>query len=462
MLIDELKSIVGAGNYTTDAQELQPFLSEWRDIWHGQTLLMVSPDSTETVAAVMRACHDSRTAVVPQGGNTGLCGGAIPDKSGTQVLLSMSRMKRIRAISPQNHSMVVEAGCPLAMLQAAAAKVERFFPLSLAAEGSCQIGGNLSTNAGGVNVLRYGTARNLALGLEVVLADGTVWDGLRGLRKDNSGYDLKQLFIGAEGTLGVITAASLKLFPALQNPQTAMLAITAPALAVEILSDLRQQLADQVQAFELIPARAARYVARHIPDIRMMAMTDSPWYVLIEVANLERESTFESSLMRCLDRGLITDATIAKNRAEAESFWRMRHAISEAQKKEGASLKHDISVPIAAVGDFMSAATEAVKKLIPGIRPVAFGHVGDGNIHFNLSQPKGWDAEKFLGERESIARLVYDVVDQFDGSISAEHGIGQAKKSHLAHYRGDIEIGLMQTVKLALDPHKLMNPGKVI
>jgi len=461
MLIDALRDIVGPGNFTTDSHELEPHLREWRDIWTGRTLLLVRPDTTKKVAEVVTACHETNTAVVPQGGNTGLCGGAIPDNSGKQVLLSMSGMNRIRALSANDHTLIAEAGCTLTAIQDAAADVDRFFPLSLAAEGSCQIGGNLSTNAGGINVLRYGTARNLALGLEVVLADGKIWNGLRALRKDTAGYDLKQLFIGAEGTLGVITAACLRLFPAVRNPQTAFVSIKSPAAAVSLLAELRQQLADQVQAFELIPDRAIRFVQRHIPDTRAPVSATSQWYVLIEVANLANDELLESALMSCFERELIADATIAKNRGEAASLWGIRHAISEAQKKEGASLKHDVSVPVARVGDFVDMASRSVEEYMPGIRPVAFGHVGDGNIHFNLSQPKNCVPEAFLAERAPLAELVYGCVDRFDGSISAEHGIGQAKKADLRRYRGNFEVDLMRTVKEALDPRNIMNPGKV-
>lgn len=461
MLTDELKEIVGPGNWTMDSHELEPHLREWRDIWTGRTLLMVTPDTTKKVAAVVRACHRSGTAVVPQGGNTGLCGGAIPDDTGEQILLSLSKMNRIRALSANDHTLIADAGCTLAAIQRAAADADRFFPLSLAAEGSCQIGGNLSTNAGGINVLRYGTARNLALGLEVVLPDGKIWDGLRALRKDTAGYDLKQLFIGAEGTLGVITAACLRIFPAVQNPQTAFVSVKSPTTAVSLLTELRQQLADQVQAFELIPDRAIRYVEKRIPGAHAPLSDGSQWYVLIEAANLANDDRLESVLMSCFERGMLTDATIAKNRGEAVSLWGLRHAISEAQKKEGASLKHDVSVPVARVGEFIEMASKAVEEYMPGIRPVAFGHVGDGNIHFNLSQPENWLPDAFLGERAPLAELVYGCVDRLGGSISAEHGIGQAKRDYLRKYRGDLEVGLMQTIKQALDPRNIMNPGKV-
>jgi FAD/FMN-containing dehydrogenase len=358
--------------------------------------------------------------------------------------------------------MVVEAGCILETLQNAADEAGLFFPLSLAAEGSCQIGGNLSTNAGGINVLRYGTARNQALGLEVVLADGTIWNGLRSLRKDTAGYDLKQMFIGAEGTLGIITAACLRLYPAVHNANTVLLALPSAAAAVEALAILRGELADQLQAFELIPARAVRYVLRHIPAIKFPLAVESPWYVLLESTGAPANEELENRLMALHEKGLATEIVIAKSRAEANDLWRLRHAISEAQKKEGASLKHDVSVPVSRVGEFLVAAEAAVLRQMPDVRTVAFGHVGDGNIHFNLSQPKQWTAEAFLAERERLAEVIYDVVDSCGGSISAEHGIGQAKREDLAHYRGETEIKLMRAVKSALDPANIMNPGKVI
>ena len=462
MIVDQLKKIVGPDGWTDNASDLEPHLTEWRDTWHGKTLLMVSPESTEMVADVVRACAKSGTAIVPQGGNTGLCGGAIPDETGQQVLLSLSRMNRVRAVSARDYSLVAEAGCTLASIQKAADDVDRFFPLSLAAEGSCQIGGNLSTNAGGINVLRYGTARAQALGLEVVLADGTVWDGLRSLRKDTAGYDLKQMFIGAEGTLGIITAACLRLYPAIRNPETVLVAVESPDAAVTLLAALRAELSDQLQAFELFPARAVRYVLEHIPASSFPLDQELPWFVLLETSRESTGDEFEATLMSLHESALITDAVIAKNRSEANALWRLRHSISESQKREGASLKHDISVPVDDVGHFIRVAEAAVTKEIPGIRVVAFGHVGDGNIHFNLSQPKDWPAADFLQQGQRLASLVYDVVESFGGSISAEHGIGQAKREHLVRYRGETETGLMKAVKAALDPKNIMNPGKVI
>lgn len=460
-MLDELKAIVGPDGWTDTTSELEPHLREWRDTWVGQTPLMVSPDSTEKVGAIVRACNESRTAIVPQGGNTGLCGGAIPDKSGEQVLLSMSRMNRIRSISPDDHSISVDAGCTLASIQNAASDAGRFFPLSLAAEGSCQIGGNLSTNAGGINVLRYGTARSLALGLEVVLPDGSVWNGLRSLRKDTSGYDLKQFFIGAEGTLGVITGANLRLFPPVRNSQTALIAINSPSDAVQMYATLRENLGDQIQAFELIPQLATKFVHEHIPSCSFPGIERADWYVLLESSDLGDGDMLLRELSRQIELGLAIDVVLAKNRSESESLWRFRHAISEAQKKEGASLKHDVAVPIGSVGAFISKATEAVEEFLPGIRPVPFGHIGDGNIHFNLSQPKEWQAEAFYAQREALASVVYDIVVGHDGTISAEHGIGQAKKEHLLHYRGELEVGLMRAIKATLDPNNIMNPGKL-
>jgi FAD/FMN-containing dehydrogenase len=462
MLTESLKEIVGEGGWTTDPVELEPHLTEWRDRWRGETLIMVSPASTRQVAAIVSACRDAGVAIVPQGGNTGLCGGAIPDSSGQQVLLSLSRMNRIRANSPDDHSIVVEAGCTLARVQQAAADVGRSFPLSLAAEGSCQIGGNLSTNAGGINVLRFGTARDQALGLEVVLADGSVWDGLKSLRKDTAGYDLKQLFIGSEGTLGIITAAALRLYPPMDHTETAFVALDSPDRAVALLSELRRRLSDQLVAFELIPDRAMRYVERHIDGCRAPLSPGSPWFALIETASAVAGDSLEAALGRALESGTIADAAIARSDSQRDELWRLRHGISEAQKREGASLKHDISVPVGAVAQFIDVATVAVTSAAPGARVVAFGHVGDGNIHFNLSQPRDADPAGFLAQRATVQRIVHDVAVDLGGSVSAEHGIGQAKRDELLHYKSETEITLMRRLKSALDPDGILNPGKVI
>ncbi len=462
MLIEKLKKIVGEKGWIDDPDVLEPHLSEWRDTFHGKTAIMLSPDSTEQVSAVVKACAAAKVAIVPQGGNTGLCGGAIPDETGDQVLLSLSRMNRIRTVSASDYSMVVEAGCILADVQAAAAAAKRLFPLSLAPEGSCQIGGNLSTNAGGTNVVRYGTAREQVLGLEVVLANGDIWDGLRTLRKDNSGYDIKQMFLGAEGTLGIITAAALRLFPPVEEVQTAFIGIDRPQAAVDLFAELRHRLSDQLQAFEIIPERALRFVLKHIPGTRRPLNDIHPWYVLVETAGRGSTRLVEEQLIAAIEEGLARDIVIAKNTSEKDQMWRIRHSISEAQKREGASLKHDVSVPVSEVGEFILAAESAVLRLLPECRVVAFGHIGDGNVHFNISQPKNMQAAAFIGERETIAATVYDVVDRFHGSISAEHGIGSLKREELVRRRSATEISVMKTIKAALDPDNLLNPGKVL
>ena len=459
-MLERLKAIVGPSGWTTDPAALEPHLREWRGVWQGSTPIMVSPHTTEQVAAVMAACAGSGTALVPQGGNTGLCGGAIP--SGRQVLLSLARLDAIRSISPDDFSMVVEAGCILANVQSAAAEAGRYFPLSLAAEGSAQIGGNLSTNAGGINVLRYGTARNLVLGLEVVLADGSVWHGLRALRKDTAGYDLKQLFIGSEGTLGIITAATLRLFPPPRNVRTAMLALTSPHDAVRLLSFLRERAGDGLEAFELIQHRALALVLRHIPSTRSPFGAGHDWYVLLDASDTSDPERISDLLGAALERSLAVDAVLAKNETEAGELWRLRHSISEAQKYAGASLKHDVSVPIGRIGEFIERAEAAIVQCLPGARTVAFGHVGDGNVHFNVSQPPDWSAERFHEKGTGLTTVVYDLVAEFEGSISAEHGIGQAKKHWLRRYRGPVDLALMQALKSALDPRNLLNPGKVL
>ena len=462
MLLDRLKSIVGPSGWTSDAVALEPHLTEWRDRYRGKTPLMVSPGTTEQVAAVVRACAEAGTAIVPQGGNTGLCGGAIPGESGRDILLSLSRLDRIRSISPLDYSMVAEAGCVLARIQSAAAEAGRYFPLSLASEGSCQVGGNLSTDAGGINVLRYGTAREQVLGLEVVLPDGSVWDGLRALRKDTAGYDLKQLFIGAEGTLGIITAATLRLYPPVRNRQTAFVALASVTDAISLLPSVREEAGDCLQAFELVQHRALGFVLEHIPGTRNPFQSGFPWYVLVETSNTLDTQTLENLLFGAMEKSLVGDAVVAKSAAEAEHLWRLRHSVSEAQKYEGASLKHDIAVPLGEIGNFIDVAESAVLARIPDARVVAFGHVGDGNVHFNISQPRSWEAERFLERREEMAEVVYGVTASFNGSISAEHGIGRAKREDLRRYRSETELKLMRALKKALDPADIMNPGKVI
>lgn len=462
MLLAKLKTIVGPGGWTCEPEELKPHLTEWRNTFRGETRIMVSPSTADEVSRVVSACASERVGIVPQGGNTGLCGGAIPDETGDQVLLSTARLNRIRSIDPQNYSMVVEAGCILSTIQDKAREHDRFFPLSLAAEGSCQIGGNLSTNAGGINVIRYGTARSHVLGLEVVLADGTIWDGLRSLRKDTAGYDMKQVFLGSEGTLGIITAASLRLYPDPGEMTTAFVAIRSAHQAVDLLSALRTSLADRIQAFELISDRALRFVVRHIPGTRNPFDNGHSWYVLIDVALGSDSGLLEHELMRSIEDDLALDGVIAKSNIEADALWRLRHSIAEAQKHEGASLKHDISVPVGSIGEFLERAQSLVDKMLPGARLCTFGHVGDGNLHYNVSQPRDGDIEQFKNRGASLTNAIYDLVTEIGGSISAEHGIGILKKEYLARYRSGTELDLMQRLKRALDPQNTLNPGKVI
>ncbi|MEM7502296.1 MAG: FAD-binding oxidoreductase [Pseudomonadota bacterium] len=461
-LRSELRAIVGPAGFVSDPVALEPHLTEWRGTYRGQTPALLLPDSTEAVARIVRACARAETPIVPQGGNTGLSGGAIPDSSGTQVIVGMSRMNRIRSVDPDDFSMIAEAGCTLAALQETARQHQRLFPLSLAAEGSCQIGGNLSTNAGGTNVLRYGTARAQALGLEVVLPSGEVWDGLRTLRKDTAGYDLKQLFIGAEGTLGIITAASLKLFARPPASEVAFIAVDSADAAVALFGQLREQLGEALQAFEYVSDFALELVIRHIPATARPCERSIGGYVLIEAVGADHPTGLQAALERSAEEDLLTDAVVAKSVAEEGRFWRLRHSISEAQKREGAGLKHDVSVPVGRVAQFIALGTRDVVGAIPGSRVVAFGHVGDGNVHFNVCQPETVDAQSFLAKREAVATIVYDTVTGLGGSISAEHGVGVLKREALVRYRSDIEVTLMKAVKQAIDPDNLMNPGKVL
>jgi len=462
MSLEALKKIVGPGAWTTDETELAPYLSEPRGLVTGRACIMLSPDSTEKVAAIIVSCAKNGVSVVPQGGNTGLCGGATPDSSGDQVLLSLSRLNRIRSIDPDDYAMTVEAGCILANIQAAASKVDRFFPLSLGAEGSCQIGGNLSTNAGGTNVIRYGSARQQVLGLEVVLADGTVWNGLRALPKDNTGYDMKQIFIGSEGTLGIITAATLRLFPAHSSSSVALVALQSTVDAMQLLTRLRVACSDQIVAFEMMTDRAFGLALRYGNDLTSPFAETYPCYALIEVAADAEDSALQLALVDALEAGDALDAVIAKNGSEAANLWAIRHEIPWAQGKEGVSIKHDISVPIGRIDDFMQQAESKVLQLIPDARIVAFGHLGDGNLHYNISQPLGADAEEFRTLAIPASKAVYDLVAAMGGSFSAEHGVGVLKKSFLREYRSRVELDLMRTLKQAMDPQNTLNPGKVI
>jgi len=461
-LIDQLKAIVGAGGWKADPNELQPYLTEWRGLVSGATPIMVAPKSREEVSEVVRECAAAGVAIVPQGGNTGLCAGAVPDESGEQVLLSLARMNRIRHVDASNFSMEVEAGCVLADIQHAASAVDRYFPLSLGAEGSCQIGGNLATNAGGVNVIRYGTARALVLGLEVVLSDGTVLDGLRSLRKDTAGYDLKQLFIGSEGTLGVITAATLRLFPDPGETATALLALDEGGDAVRLLAKLRASLGDRIEAFELVSKRIFDLVEAYIPGARLPFDEAYPWYVLIEAGTGGDPELLENALSSAADESLILDAVIAKNATEADSLWRLRHSIAEAERHDGVALKHDISVPIGRMQEFLVRGEAQLARLMPEANLLVFGHVGDGNLHYNVTLPPTMTPDALQSAGSRITTAIYDLVAEMGGSFSAEHGVGRSKKSYLEKYRAGAEIDLMRRLKKALDPQNTLNPGKVI
>jgi FAD/FMN-containing dehydrogenase len=456
----DLVEIVGTKALVTDAEALEPHVTEWRNVLHGRALAMVCPGSTTEVADVVRLCSHEGIAIVPQGGNTGLCGGAVPDESGQQLILSLARLNRIRSIDAEDFSMVAEAGCVLATLQQEARAVDRYFPLSLSAEGSCQIGGNLATNAGGINVIRYGTARQQVLGLEVVLADGSIIDGLRSLHKDTAGYDLKQLFIGSEGTLGIITAATLRLYPDPGETTTLLITLPDAGSAVSLLARMRAALGDRIESFELISRFALQLVERHIAGAGLPHKLSGDWFVLAELAVGEEAESLAKFLEDAVDAGQLSDAVIAKNIAEAESLWRVRHAISEAQKYEGPSIKHDISVPVSRMQEFLQRCSKRLQRLEPSVRPVIFGHVGDGNLHYNLTVP-----EELAGDARRVARItttIYDLVAELGGSFSAEHGVGVTKKAYLEHYRGSTELDLMRRLKRALDPQNLLNPGKVI
>jgi FAD/FMN-containing dehydrogenase len=466
-VLEQFASIVGPIGLVTDDADLAAHLTEWRGLSCGRTPVMLMPARTAEVAAVLRICQAKGIGVVPQGGNTGLVGGAIPHSSplAPQILMSAARMNTVRALDPVNYTITAESGCLLSDVQEAAGSVDRLFPLSLAAEGSCQIGGNISTNAGGTNVLRYGNTRDLVMGLEVVLPDGSVFEGLRGLRKDNSGYDLKQLFVGAEGTLGFITAATCKLFPRPRSLATAIVAVPDPVAAVELHNQTRPELGDQLIAFELINRTAMELVLRHIPGTRDPLSENRAWYALLELGSArsdrDADNQLEEFLAGSMAGGTIRDGVLAQNATQREEFWRMRHSISEAQKREGAGIKHDISVPLSRMAEFIARAEAAAVNRIPGVVVVTFGHLGDGNLHFNLNQPPGMDKEAFLGLREGMSREIHTIAVELGGSFSAEHGIGSLKCDELERLTAPVELDLMRRVKKALDPAGIMNPGKI-
>ncbi|HWT53470.1 MAG TPA: FAD-binding oxidoreductase [Rhodocyclaceae bacterium] len=461
-LIETLSAIVGAGNVLKTVADMEPYLHDWRRRYHGSAQCVVRPGSTHEVAAVVAACAAAGVGIVPQGGNTGLVGGGIPRDN--DVLISLSRLNRIRAVDADNNTVTVEAGAILQHVQEAAAAANRLFPLSLAAEGSATIGGNISTNAGGVQVLRYGNMRELVLGLEVVLPDGRIWNGLRALRKDNTGYDLKQLFIGAEGTLGLVTAAVLKLFPRPQAQLTAWLPVVSPAAAVSLLRRLRETCGERVTAFELIGATPLDMLRRHMPQVSFPLAETHSWQVLLELGDswvrAPLTEMLEAVLAPLLASGEVLDAVLASSEAQARALWQVRESIPEAQKIEGYSIKHDIAMPISAIPAFIEQAETALTQAFPEVRITCFGHVGDGNLHYNISSHSG-DSSVFLLNTEAVNRIVHDLVHGFGGSISAEHGIGQLKISELKHYKNALELDMMRALKRAIDPAAIMNPGKL-
>jgi FAD/FMN-containing dehydrogenase len=465
-LVARLGAIVGARGLVTDPGEMAPYLTDWRELYQGRAAAVARPASTEEVAAIVRLCAETRTPIVPQGGNTGMCGAATPDASGNAIVLNLARMNRIIELDALNNTVAVEAGCILANIQQTALAADRFFPLSLGAEGSCQIGGNLATNAGGINVLRYGNARDLVLGLEVVVADGRIWSGLRSLRKDNTGYDLKHLFIGAEGTLGIITKAVLKLFPRPRSSVTALAAMPSAAAAVELLALLRNHCGDRISAFEIMSRNCLDMVFRHIPGTRDSLPAIQPWYVLAELSDTRAGSAlrdeFERALAAGIERKFVGNAVIAENQAQAQALWRLRETIPEAARVEGLVYRHDIAVAVSRIPAFIAAASRALETRFPGVRIICFGHVGDGNLHFNAFVPGRERDDAEARAAIDVNRVVHDIVQQFGGSISAEHGIGQSKRDELRRHKSEVELELMRTLKQALDPHNLMNPGKVL
>lgn len=464
-LLDALRAAVGMAQVLTEG-DLSAWELDWRKRWRGRALAVVRPGSTAEVAAVIQACAAHGTAVVPQGGNTGLVGGGVPDASGTQVLLSLSRMTRIRAVDAANLAMTVEAGCVLATVQQAAAAQGLLFPLSLAAEGSCTIGGNLATNAGGTQVLRYGNARELCLGLEVVTPAGEIWDGLSGLRKDNTGYDLRDLYIGSEGTLGVITAATLKLHPQPAARCTALAACDSMAACVELLALARRRLGPGLSGFEVMNAFSLALVAKHFPALPR-PLAPAPWTVLLELSDAESEAharaLFEGLLEAALEAGTIADAAVAESLQQSQQLWHLRESIPLAQAEEGLNIKHDIALPVSAIPDFVAATDAALARAVPGVRLVDFGHLGDGNLHYNVQAPERTPATDFLARHEhAVNAIVHDAVQAHGGSISAEHGIGALKRDELARRKPPVALALMRAIKHALDPHGLMNPGRLL
>ncbi|MGO8839615.1 MAG: FAD-binding oxidoreductase [Methyloceanibacter sp.] len=464
--LDALVRIVGEAQAIRDAHAMTPYLVEWRDRYFGKAALVLKPGTTNEVAAILKRANETRTSIVPQGGNTGLVGGQIPFESGHEVVVSLERLIHVRDIDLGGNTMTVEAGLVLANAQSVAASAGRLFPLSLASEGSCQIGGVLATNAGGMAVLAYGSARDLTLGLEVVLADGSVWNGLKGLRKDNSGYDLKDLFVGSEGTLGIITAAVLKLFPKPVETVTAFAGLPQLDDAVAFYSRAYSRAGPALTAFELMPRIGLDFVLRHAGEARDPLGSPYPWYVLFELSSPREGDALrrlgEAVLAAGIEAKEIDDAVLASSIAQTGELWRLRELMSEVQRHEGGSIKHDVAVPVARVPEFIARADQLVELMVPGARPVPFGHLGDGNIHYNVSQPPSMDRAVFLANWEALNAAVHEIVLDLGGSISAEHGIGRLKRDLLPHAKQPIELELMRKIKIAFDPNGILNPGKLL
>lgn len=466
--IEALSDIAGPKGFSIDPDIIAPHTSEPRGKYHGKTPLVLFPKNTEMVSKLVTYCNQHDIKIVPQSGNTGLVGGSIPDQSNKEVLLSLKRMNKIREKDELNQTMTLEAGVILSDSHDIAESMNSIFPMHIASEGSAMIGGNISSNAGGINVLRYGNMRDLVLGLEVVLPNGEIWNGLTGLRKDNTGYDLKQLFIGAEGTLGIITAATLKLFPQYKQKNTAFVAIPDPEAAIKLLSLAKQISGDSLIAFEILPRIGLDFTIKHMSDCRDPLDEKYDWYIVLECATplasdlIDLEAVLEKILEEALEKELVLDGIVPKNVAEQKAVWNLREFMSEAQKFEGGSIKHDVAIPVSKIPEFLELGIKAVKKACPGIRPVPFGHIGDGNIHFNLSQPIDMDKEKYLSRWEEINHLVHQIVVDLGGSISAEHGIGTLKVDELKYFKPSVDIDTLKSIKLALDPNNIMNPGRII
>ncbi|MCR4298957.1 MAG: FAD-binding oxidoreductase [Gallionella sp.] len=462
-LISSLSAIVG-GDAVLTGEDTLPYCADKRGRYTGSALAVVFPADTQQVAEVVQLCGAHRVSIVPQGGNTSLCGASVPLAKGRQIVLNLARMNRIRALDALNYTMTVEAGCILADVREAAKQGNCLFPLNLPSIQHCEIGGNLSTNAGGINVLRYGTMRELVLGLEVVLPDGRIWNGLRALRKDNSGYDLKHLFIGAEGTLGIITAAVLKLFPRPQAMATACVGLRDPAAAVELFAHLRAACGDRISAFEIIGRSCLDLVFRHFPGTHDPFAKRHEWTVIIDLSDV-LDVPLDESLHAALESftGGIEVFAVTAEKAQAEKWWKLRNSLSEVQRIDGISIKHDISVPVSSIAEFIAQADAALNGAFHGVRIISFGHIGDGNVHYNVSMPDAAQNKSFIEQHEhEVNRLVYQVIARLNGSISAEHGLGQLKREDISHYKSALELELMRSIKRTLDPHGLMNPGKVI